>query len=231
MKRKSVVYAVLALVLAAIVAAGYQWQTTRPMPVKMVQVELNVPVRIFGLGTVEARVVSLVGFEVSAALVELHADQGDLVKKGDVLAKLHTAEQEAKLNIAQTAVQSAKAQHGKAQAALARAEAVLLQRKAADSRQKELVKRKLTSDQTAEEATRDAGVAAADVEVARSEVEVARIQMDFAASQLALEQTLLDHHKLMAPFDAIIVKGVRNSVLLSALAIQFLRLSSRTPFG
>ena len=29
--------------------------------------------------------------------------------------------------------------------------------------------------------------------------------MDPAASQLALEQTLLDHHKLMAPFDAIIV--------------------------
>ena len=57
----------------------------------------NVPIRIFGLGTVEARVLSKVGFEVGAAITELNADHGDIVKEGTVLARLHATQQDAKV--------------------------------------------------------------------------------------------------------------------------------------
>src|SRR3546814_2000313 len=69
----------------------------RPLPVEVVRTTDRVPVEVFGLGTVEARILSRVGFEVGAALVELTADHGDRVKQGEVLARLHSGEQEARV--------------------------------------------------------------------------------------------------------------------------------------
>lgn len=57
------------LIAASIVAlgfAGYALLTNRPVSVRVATVEETVPVRVFGLGTVEARVLSKIGFEVGA---------------------------------------------------------------------------------------------------------------------------------------------------------------------
>ena len=56
-------------------------------------VQRDVAVEVFGLGTVEARVTSKIGFKVSGVLVELRADVGDRVVKGAVLARLDDREQ------------------------------------------------------------------------------------------------------------------------------------------
>ncbi len=50
-------------------------------------------VQVFGLGTVEARVTSKIGFKVAGVLVDLRADVGDRVAKGAVLARLDDREQ------------------------------------------------------------------------------------------------------------------------------------------
>ena len=96
MKRYVRVLAV-ALGLAALGAAGVLFLFLRPLAVEVVRWEEDVPIQIYGLGTVEARIVSDVGFEVDNTLVELHADHGDRVAKGDVLARLHQREQEARV--------------------------------------------------------------------------------------------------------------------------------------
>lgn len=195
----------------AILAAGiYFWQTQRPITVRVAYPEANVPIRVFGLGTVEARVISRLGFEVGAAIVDLPVDQGDSVKKGDVLARLHTAEQEAKLLVAQAVVDSAKAAVGKAEAAVGRANAVLLQRQSMNRRQKELATKNVASRQVAEEAQRDEDVAAADLAVSQSEVTVARTQLEGAEAQLLVEQALLAHHVLKAPFDGVVVSRLQE---------------------
>jgi HlyD family secretion protein len=67
----------------------------RPIKVQVSQIERDVPVQVFGLGTVEARVTSKVGFKVSGVLVELTADVGDRVAKEAVLARLDDREQRA----------------------------------------------------------------------------------------------------------------------------------------
>jgi HlyD family secretion protein len=77
-----------AIVLAALSASGYFFLTERPLVVPVVSVERNVPVRVYGLGTVEARIVSKVGFEAGAALTELAVDSGEPVAEGQVLARL-----------------------------------------------------------------------------------------------------------------------------------------------
>ena len=112
--------------------------------------------------------------------------------------------------MARASVKSAEAGLGKAGSALERAEALLTQKQSTNRRQKELASRKVISDQVAEEAQRDEEVAAADAAVARSEVEVARMQLEGAAAQLQFDETLLDHHTLTAPFDALVVDRLQE---------------------
>jgi HlyD family secretion protein len=76
---------------------------------------------VYGLGTVEARIVSRIGFEVGAALTDLAVDSGEAVAEGQVLARLHTAEQEARVARAEAAAAAAAATLGKAEANVVRA--------------------------------------------------------------------------------------------------------------
>ena len=205
MKKRMFRYLVIALALGAVVTAVIVFLNMRPVSVTLVRAEQNVTVRVFGLGTVEARVVSKIGFEVGAAIVELKADHGDRVTKGDVLARLYSVEQEAKLAKAKAGVLNAEVNLKRADANVSKARAVLAQKKAANRRKQELVGRRVISDQVAEEALRDEAVAKADLTVALSEVEVARAQIADARAQLEIERTLLARHVLTAPFDAVVV--------------------------
>jgi len=196
------------IVLAALVgtgAAGYVFLTERPLAVPVASAEPDVAVRVYGLGTVEARIVSRIGFEVGAALTDLEVDSGDSVAEGQVLARLHTAEQEARVARAEAVVEAAVATLGKARASVVRTRAVLAQREATNERQQVLAQRKTISAQTAEEAQRDVDIATADLAVDESEVKVAQAQRTDAESALRYERTLLDHHALRAPFDAVVV--------------------------
>lgn len=199
-----------ALMLTGAVAAvgfgAYSFVTNRPVSVRVARVEQNVPVRVFGLGTVEARVLSKVGFEVGATIVELKADHGDLVKKGDVLARLHTAEQEAKVAKSKAGVLSAEVGIQRGEANVAKARAVLAQREEANKRKQDLVRRDVVSEQTAEEAQRDEDVAKAELAVAESELEVARANLANASADLRFEATILEHHTLVSPFDGIVIE-------------------------
>jgi HlyD family secretion protein len=203
-KRAQLLLFVLAPI--AVVAAGYMVVVRRPVPVKVAHVADNVPVRVFGLGTVEARVLSKISFEVGAAITELHADHGDFVKQGQVLARLHTPQQEAKVARAKAAVLSAEVAVKKAEANMIKSRAILAQRLAVNRRKQQLVSRPVTSPQVGEEAQRDEDVAKAEVLVAESDVEVARAQLTDARAQLAYEKAILDQHTLFAPFDALVIE-------------------------
>ena len=194
------------LVLAALLAGAYVFLMVRPVAVTVVEPEENVVIRVFGLGTVEARIVSKVGFEVGAALIELTVDHGDAVSKGDVLARLHPTEQEARVQRAEAASLAAEMTVKKTEANVERARAVLAQMHGENERQRTLLGRNAVSQQTAEQAQRDEDVAAAELSVALSEVEVARAQVADARAALAYEQTILAHHVLAAPFDAVVVE-------------------------
>ena len=189
----------------AIAAFGWFFLTERPITVAVASTQTNVPVRVYGLGTVEARIVSDVGFEAGAALARLEVDSGDAVAAGQVLARLAPAEQQAKVARAEAGLSAATATLGKAGASVMRARAILAQSEATNTRQQELAGRSAVSTQAAEEAQRDVAVALADLTVAQSEVEVARSMQSDAEAALQYERVLLDHHELRAPFDAVVI--------------------------
>lgn len=198
-----------ALLIATFVGAAmltYGIYSNRPISVEVASVQRNVPVRVFGLGTVEARVVSKIGFEVGATLAELHVDHGAVVTKGQVLARLNLGEQEAKLAKARAALAVATVNITRAQANLQKARAVLDQKQEANRRKKSLADRDIVSQQVAEEAVRDEAVAAAEVVVAESEVASSRAQLTDAKAQVQFEETLLRHRTLVAPYDATVIE-------------------------
>jgi HlyD family secretion protein len=118
----------IGLLRVGLAGLAFAYLSLRPLEVPVAPVVENVPVRVFGLGTVEARVLSKIGFEVGAAITELNADHGDLVKQGQVLARLHVTQQEAKVARAKAAVLSAEVAVKKADANVIKARAILAQR-------------------------------------------------------------------------------------------------------
>lgn len=200
---KSALAAAIAIVA---IAAGLLIYGNRPVSVQVASIEQNVPIRVFGLGTIEARILSKVGFEVGAALVELKADHGDRVSKGQVLARLSAGEQEAKVSKARAALLIAEVNIKRADANIIKARAVFAQRQEANKRKQSLVGRRVVSEQVAEEAARDEAVAEAEVTVAVSELESAKAQRTDAQAQLRFEETMLRHRTLRAPYDALVVE-------------------------
>lgn len=216
MRKRLLRYLLPLLGIAAIVAAIFLFLFIRPLPVEVARPAENVPVKVFGLGTVEARILSEIGFEVGAALVELNVDHGDLVKKGDILARLHSAEQEARVAKARAGLVNAEAAIKMSEAAVGKARAVVAQKNQANQRKQALVARQTVSVETAEEAQMEQDVAAAELAVAISDVDVAKAALEDARAQFEVEKVLLDHHALRAPYDAIVVQ--RHKELGSVLS-------------
>lgn len=202
--RKYLVFGLIALVATA--AALLWFVRSRPVTVTVAVVERDVPVQVFGLGTVEARVLSSIGFEVGAALVELNADHGSVVKTGDVLAKLHTAEQESRVTRAKAGIAAAEAVVVRAKAATAKQAAILDQKRDANRRQQELAEKKVISVERAEESLRDLKVAESDLALALADEAVANAALESARADLAHEAMLLEHHFLRAPFAGLVVE-------------------------
>jgi len=198
-------------ILAAVVANT----VARPLTVTVAPVEHDVPIQVFGLGTVEAQTVSRIGFETAGTLIELTADHGDTVKAGALLARLNSREQEARVAQARAAVAQATAGVEQAQSAIEKAQAVVKLKSAANERRQQLVQRGVVSHETAEDTQASADVATADLEQARSGVSVAHANLEQAKAALALEEARLAKYSLYAPFDALVM--TRYKELGSAL--------------
>ncbi|MCC7284194.1 MAG: efflux RND transporter periplasmic adaptor subunit, partial [Acetobacteraceae bacterium] len=204
------------LLLLALAGAAYWQLRLRPLAVAVAAVEHDVPVRVFGLGTVEAQVVSRVGFEVAGTLTRVLADHGDQVVAGSPMAHLDTAAAEARVAKAEAAAEAAAAAVTRAEAQAERAEALLAMRRSTAQRRRELAPRGAVSAEQVEQAETDATVAAADLAVVRADLAVLAAARADAQAVLRAERTQLAKHTLGAPFDALVV--ARNFEPGTALA-------------
>ena len=209
MRFRHSVLAGLGLIVAAI-AAGAFYLPNRSLSVPVAAPERDIAIQVYGLGTVEARVLSKAGFKVAGLLTELHADHGDRVAAGTVLARLDAREQEARLARARAGVAVAEANARQTAARLERARAVHVQRVQVNKRRQELVRRGNVSVESAEEAATDVQVATADIAVSEAEAAVARAALDDARAQLRIEQALADQHVMTAPYDAVVVQRLKE---------------------
>jgi HlyD family secretion protein len=203
--------------LAVVAAAGAGVWTfyLRPVDVQISQVERDVPVEVFGLGTVEARVTSKVGFKVSGVLVDLRADVGDRVAKGAVLARLDDREQSARVARTRASIAQAEANVQRATASVEKARANYNNAKNISERRQKLIQSNSTSVESAETAQAVQDAAFGDLNLATSDVQVAHASINDAKAQQLQETATLDFHILAAPYDAMVT--ARTKELGSAL--------------
>lgn len=206
--RRGLIGAVTAFALLA-AAGGWFW-TTRPLSLPVAVVEQDVPVRVFGLGTIEAQVSSRIGFEVGGTLTAVLADHGDRVTAGQVLARLDTTAQAVRVRRAEAGVQSAEAHQARTTATLERATAQMQQKRSLAVRRRELAGRGTASVETAELADTEAALAVADVAVATADTAVALAALAEARANLLAEQTALAKHTIAAPYDAQVINRLRE---------------------
>jgi HlyD family secretion protein len=206
---------VLIIVVSAI-SAGLWGLYFRPIAVRTITLEHEVPVQVFSLGTVEARVSSKVGFKVSGMLAEVQADVGDYVTKGAVLARLDDREQRARTARAGAAVQQAQANLERANASVQKARVNYSNAKNISERRQKLVRTNTASIETAETARAAEEAARADIDLTKSDVLVAQAAIEDAKAQLQQEAATLDFHTLVAPYNAMVTARLKE--LGSALA-------------
>jgi HlyD family secretion protein len=209
--------AVFGLAIGVIVAFGasFFYLHTRPVQVTVAPIETNVPIQVFGLGTVEAQHISKIGFEAPGTLIELKADHGDGIQAGMVLARLQSREQDAKVMQARAAMAQAKAGVEQAEAAVEKAEAVVKQKAETNERRQQLVHRGVVSQEIAGDTQAGVDIAKAELSQSRSAVSVARANLEQAAAVLALEEARLEKYTLAAPFNGVVM--ARHKELGSAL--------------
>jgi HlyD family secretion protein len=188
---------------------------SRPVEVMVAQVSSNVPIQVFGLGTVEAQTLSKIGFETAGTLIELKVDQGDTVKAGALVARLQSREQEARVVQARAAVTQANASVEQAQSTVEKAIVVFKQKLDINARRQQLVQSGAVSREAATDTQAAADIANAELSQAQSAVSVARANLEQAAAALAFEDAKLAKYTLFAPFDGLIMS--RHKELGSAL--------------
>lgn len=199
------------LVLAVAAAAFGAWaRFVSPVKVVIARPAMNVPVQVFGLGTVEARVASQIGFKISGILVDLRADVGDHVAKGAVLARLDDREQMAQVARSKAAVEQAEANLEKANASVQKAQANYENAKRINERRQALVRSKAASVEAAETAQAARDAALGDLNLAKSDVSVAKAAILDAKAQQQLQEVTLEFHTLTAPYDAMVTARLKE---------------------
>jgi HlyD family secretion protein len=198
------------LAVVAIAAAVWAFYYFRPITVAVAPAEPDVPVQVFGLGTVEARVQSKIGFKVSGVLIDLRADVGDRVPKGAILARLDDREQSAQVARAKATVEQTEANFQKATASVEKAQANYANAKYINERRQALLKSSNTSIESAQTAQAAQDAALADVNLAKSDVLVAKANISDAKAQQLLQSTTLDFYTLTAPYDAMVTTRLKE---------------------
>lgn len=204
MRRRTQLAAALAGAALVLLAALY-WSRTRELSLAVAQPQKDIEVRVFGIGTVEAQVLSKIGFQVAGKISALAADQGDLVKAGTPLARLDDQSQRARLAKSDAALRQAAASLQRAQAQRDRAEISYQQKKNVNARRQALVGRGAVSQEAAEDAQAAEEIARSDLKLVEADLQVANVLQDDAAAQRRIDAVALDQHELRAPFDARVV--------------------------
>jgi RND family efflux transporter MFP subunit len=206
LKFKSARIAGLVLIAAAGAVPVYRI-VLRADPVETVAVVRGeVAVSVVGPGTVQARVPVTLSARTSTQVVSLHADQGDRVRRGQLLAVLDDRDLAAKRAAAMAGRETVERNIAATQATLAKARADLELARSKARRDEELLRAGFISPSSFDASSLGMKAAQAAVDNAAALVAARESERRAVAEELRYAETMWSHTRLTAPADALIIQ-------------------------
>ena len=181
-----------------------------------VQVETCAPTHerfsdgVFGTGTLEAKNRVAISPRDTGQVVALYADQGDEIRKGDVLVELFADDTLQQLKIAEAELEVARETVRRTEMELASAKATFDLAESSHSRVEALFRKEVESESEYEKTlgARDVARAAySEAAVRKREAELAVVRQE---AQIEYWKTKLSETKLIAPFDGFVIRRNRE---------------------
>ena len=193
-RRRGLWYGLLALVLLAAAAAGYQWYTAAAPKISYTTAPAtlaDLTVEVAATGTLQPLTQVDISSELSGVVRSVAVDENQQVRQGDVLAKLDTSKLEAQIERAQASAKAAAANLETAQVTLKENEQAL-------ARAAELARKGMATQQALDTAT-----AARDR--AKAALDSAGANLAIANADLKLQRADLAKSTIYAPIDGIVL--------------------------
>ena len=165
---------------------------------------------VMGTGTLEARVRTTISPKISGRIGQILADEGDRIRKGDVLVRLDDAELVQQVEIAQATLAASQAAVERLKSDRERAVAVAGQAKREYQRIQRLINQSAITESELDKAVES--VAVADAGLARADAAIVEGQQQVLAAEktLAYHRARLADTEIAAPFDGLIVRRQRD---------------------
>ena len=165
---------------------------------------------VMGTGTLEARVKTTISPRIQERLAEVLVDQNDVVKTGQLLARLDDGELKMQVQVAEAMRVAARASLERVKTDEARAVAVAKQARLDHQRASDLVATKIASQQDFDKAIETLQVADADVKHSQAAIAEAESQVVTAEKNLAYQQERLTYTQILSPYDGLVVRRDRD---------------------
>ena len=191
MKRRTLVFAVAVLMATITVTAFHSRHTILLAPVTEPVTRGDIVSVVAATGTVNAVTTVQVGSEITGTIESLGADFNDIVRKGQVLARLDPSIYRTSLEQAKGALQSAQADAQRYRVAEGESDTIL-------ARDRGLFAKELMTKEDFQTAETDDRAAAAQVASADAIIRQARSAVD--AAQLSLSKTVIE-----SPIDGVVI--------------------------
>ena len=193
------------LVLLALALAG--WRLMRADPVQTHALAYGeVQVRVAGPGTVQARAPVSVSSRVSALILALHADHGDRVKRGQLLAELDDRDLVAKRAGASAARDTVQRNIAAAEASLAKARADIELARSRQRRDAELLSWGFISPSAYEASALALKSAQAAADNAAALLAARHADARTAEEESRYAEAVWSHTRIESPIDAVVIQ-------------------------
>jgi len=199
----------VAVGILIIILLGYRLFWYRPPVAVIVVKKAEIQGKVHGPGTVQSKVPVTVSAKITGILEKLYADQGNHVKKGQLLAELDIAELRARAAAAEAAKNRARRDLDRAKADLLKAEANLVLAQSNYQRDLEVFKPGYISQAAFDNTKAALKVAESEVNSSRSAVEALQAQLAQSESETHAAEAVFAYTRILAPMDGLIT--VRKS--------------------
>jgi HlyD family secretion protein len=207
MRRRTIRFAVAGVAVAILAAFALYRVLWHAPPVETVAAaEGAIPVIVKGPGTVKARIPVTLSARVTASVTRLYVDQGDSVKRGQLVATLDDRDLAAKRAGSVQAQETARRNVGAAQAAVAKAEAELDLARTKHRRDQDLLRSGYISPSAMDSSAATLRSAEANLQNAKAALAARDSETGTVAQEAAYAGAVLSHTRIAAPMDGIIIE-------------------------